>query len=72
MGKRDLAWFEFLEISYVAQGPFPDCNPEPKKKFQPLPVASTSYHDFTKIHYPIILLKDEWKQHKKNPVIIFI
>ena len=48
----------------------PDCDPEQKKKkkkkYQPLPVASTSYHDFTKIHYPIILLKDEWKQHKKN------
>ena len=50
----------------------PDCDPEPKKKkkYQPLPVASTSYHDFTKIRYPIILLKDERKQHIKNPMII--
>ena len=48
-----------------------DCDPEPQKKYQLLPVASTSYHDFTKIRYPIILLKDERKQHAKNPVIIF-
>ena len=49
----------------------PDCDPEPQKSYQPLPVASTSYHDFTKIRYPTILLKDERKQHTKNPVIIF-
>ena len=43
----------------------PDCDPESKKKkkkkYQPFSAASTSYHDFTKIRYPIILLKDEWK-----------
>ena len=48
----------------------PDCDPEPEKKTrkkqtQPLPAASTSYHDFTKIRYPMILLKDERKQHTK-------
>ena len=52
----------------------PDCDPEKrkkKKKYQPFSAASTSSHDFTKIRYPIILLKDEWKQHTKNHVIIF-
>ena len=44
---------------------------EPQKSYQPLSVARTSYHDFTKIRYPIILLKDDRKQHTKNPVIIF-
>ena len=87
MGKRDLAWFEFKirfwHISYVAQGPWlwswskkqktkkTQKHKNTHKKYQPLPVASTSYHYFMKIRYPIILLKDEWKQHTKNPVIIF-
>ena len=36
----------------------PDCDPEQQQqKYQPLPVASTSYHDFTKIRYPIIFTK---------------
>ena len=46
----------------------PDCDPETQKrekKYHPLPEASTSYHDFTKIRYPMILLKDEQKQHIK-------
>ena len=42
MGKRDLAWFEFLEISYVAQGPFSDCDPEQQQKKIPT-IACSKY-----------------------------
>ena len=66
MGKRDFAWFEFKirfwQISLVAQGSWLWSW---TKKYQPLPGASTSYHDFTKIRYPIILLKDEHQQNTK-------
>ena len=59
-----------LSLRYVSHR-YPMLHKAHKTKYQPLPVASTSYHDFTKIRYPIILLNDKWKQHTKNTKILW-